>query len=407
VIAIEFKKTFMDEWTGEPDQKLLDAIKSALESTVEPCLAALQKVRKKKAARMRPPSTRRAIRIGLVVNSLETEEPGYSTTRLAMAARQMGHEVWTMGVGNLAYDADEKVRAPARSVPRQVYKTGEAYLRDLNGRSALKERITVDDLDVLMLRNDPANDAVSRPWAVQAGIQFGRVAMRHGVIVLNDPDGLSRATSKMYFQTFPEQVRPETVISRDRDDIKAFAKDRGTIVLKPLQGSGGQSVFLVRPDDIPNINQMIDSVSRDGFVVAQEYLPAAEMGDTRLFVMNGEALRYKGRYAAFRRVRRGGDMRSNLHAGGRLARAELTHQALELVEIVRPKLVSDGMFLVGLDIVGDKLMEINVFSPGGLGSARKFEGVNFAEGVIKALERKAQAMEYYRRQFGNLGMATL
>jgi len=242
---------------------------------------------------------------------------------------------------------------------------------------------------------------------VHAGIQFGRVAMRSGVVVLNDPDGLARATSKMYFQTFPEEVRPETVITRNRDDLRAFARDRGTIVMKPLQGSGGANVFLVRPDDVPNLNQMIDSVSRDGFVVAQEYLPAAEEGDTRLFVMNGEALRYKNHYAAFRRVRRGGDLRSNLHAGGTLARASLTNEALELVEIVRPKLVSDGMFLVGLDIVGSKLMEINVFSPGGLGSARKFEGVNFAEGVVKALERKTQAMEYYQRQFDNLGMATL
>ena len=406
-IAIEVKKFFMDEWSGEPDRKLLDAIKSALESTVEPVLAELRKMRKKRTARKQTPSMRRAISIGLVVNDIETEAPGYTTTRLAMSARQMGHEVWTMGVGDLTYDADEKVRARARSVPRQVYKSGEAYLRDLNGRNALQERITVDDLDILMLRNDPANDAVGRPWAVQAGIQFGRVAMRHGVVVLNDPDGLARATSKMYFQTFPEEVRPDTIITRSRDDIKAFARERGTIVLKPLQGSGGQSVFLVRSEDIPNINQMIDSVSRDGFVVAQAYLPAAEKGDTRLFVMNGEALSYKGRYAAFRRVRSGGDMRSNLHAGGTLARAEISAQALELVEIVRPKLVRDGMFLVGLDIVGDKLMEINVFSPGGLGSARKFENVNFAEAVIKSLERKTQAMEYYRRQFDNVGMATL
>ena len=89
------------------------------------------------------------------------------------------------------------------------------------------------------------------------------------------------------------------------------------MVLKPLQGSGGQSVFLVRPDDLPNINQMIDAVARDGYVIAQEYLPAAAEGDMRLFVLNGLPLRYRGRYAAFRRVRMGGDMRSNIHAGGK------------------------------------------------------------------------------------------
>ena len=152
---------------------------------------------------------------------------------------------------------------------------------------------------------------------------------------------------------------------------------------------------------------MVEAVSRDGYVIAQEYLPAAAEGDIRLFLMNGLPMRYKGKYAAFRRVRTGDDMRSNIHAGGRLRQAEITAEHLKLAEMVRPKLVQDGMFLVGLDIVGDKLMEINVFSPGGLGSAQKFEKVNFAHAVIEALERKVQYMSYYRRNFDNDEMATL
>ena len=90
-----------------------------------------------------------------------------------------------------------------------------------------------------------------------------------------------------------------------------------------------------------------------------------------------------------------------------MAKAEITEQHLRIAEIVRPKLVQDGMFLVGLDIVGDKLMEINVFSPGGLGSARNFEKVNFARFVIEALERKVDYMTFYRRNFGNVEVATL
>ncbi|HEX5034726.1 MAG TPA: glutathione synthase, partial [bacterium] len=133
---------------------------------------------------------------------------------------------------------------------------------------------------------------------------------------------------------------------------------------------------------------------------------AAE-GDTRLFLMNGEPLKYKGKYAAFRRIRSGEDLRSNIHAGGKLKPASIDSAALRIAEIVRPKLVEDGMFLVGLDIVGDKLMEINVFSPGGLGSAQKFEGVNFTHAVIEALERKVEYMGYYRRNFDNREMAVL
>ena len=405
-LAIELKKTFMNEWTGEFDAERTAEMRAALGSVVEPVLAALRPIKSRRRERPRP-TIERPISIGFVVNDVATEEPGYTTIRMAMTAKQMGHHVHVMGVGDLAYDADEKIRATAYTVPKRLYKTGTSFLKDLRGRNRIRERVTLDDLDVVMLRNDPAPDAMRRPWAAQASILFGRVAMRHGVVVLNDPDGLAKASSKMYFQTFPAEVRPETIITRSRDDIRAFAQERGTVVLKPLTGSGGQSVFLVRPDDLPNLNQMIDSVSRDGFVIAQEYLPAAEAGDMRLFVMNGEALKHRGKYAAFRRVRQGGDMRSNVHAGGALARADVDAKALELVDIVRPKLMADGMFLVGLDIVGDKLMEINVFSPGGFGSAQKFEGVNFSEAVIKALERKTQAMTYYRRQFDNVGMAII
>ncbi len=348
------------------------------------------------------------MKIGFIVNDIMTEQAGYTTIRMAMEAVNKGHEAWLMSVGNLAYDPDENVRARARKAPAKQYKSTETYLNDIQGKKSKEERITVDDLDILMLRNDPSVDAIQRPWAQSAGIIFGRIAMRHGVIVLNDPNGLSKATNKMYFQTFPEEVRPRTLITRNREEIKRFASEQeDTIVLKPLQGSGGQSVFLVRPDDMPNLNQMIDAVSRDGYVIAQEYLPAAVEGDTRLFLMNGAPLRYKGKYAAFRRVRSGGDMRSNVHAGGSVEQAIVDDVALRIADIVRPKLVQDGMFLVGLDIVGDKLMEINVFSPGGLGNAQKFEGVNFTHAVIDSLDRKVWLMGYYRRKFDNLEMATL
>jgi glutathione synthase len=348
------------------------------------------------------------MKIGFIVNDVMTEEPGFTTTRLAHEAHQQGYDAYVMGVGDVAYDPDEFIRARARSVPKDKrYKTSESYLADLQGKKGMSQRITIDDLDVLMLRNVPSDDYLKRPWAATAAAEFGRVAMRHGVIVVNDPNGLSKASSKMYFQLFPEEVRPRTLITRDRDEIKAFAKQEGRCVLKPLQGSGGASVFMVEKSDIPNLNQMIDAVSRDGFVICQQYLPAAEHGDMRLFVMNGRPLQVKGKYAAFRRIRSGGDMRSNIHAGGKLAAPEVTEKDLKIAEIVRPKLVQDGMFLVGLDIVGDKLMEINVFSPGGLGSAQKFTKINFNKYVINALERKSNYMKYYGRNFDNVDMCTL
>ena len=348
------------------------------------------------------------MRVGLMVNEIRTEEPQYTTVRLAAQLVNSGHEAWLMGAGDFVYDTDEKVHAIARTGAKTSYGNETAFLREVQGPKARVERITVDDLDVLMLRSDPSTETGHRAWAQTAGILFGRVAMRHGVIVLNDPNGLAKATNKMYFQLFPESVRPRTLISRDRDEIKRFIKDEGgQAVLKPLQGSGGSGVFLVQPGGGSNVNQMIEALARDGYIIAQEYLPAASEGDTRLFVMNGQPFRYRGKYAAFRRVRTGDDMRSNIHAGGKLQQAQITDVHLKVAEVVRPKLVQDGMFLVGLDIVGDKLMEINVFSPGGLGSAQRFEKVRFTQGVVNALERKVEYVRYYERSFDNIDMATL
>jgi len=342
------------------------------------------------------------MKLGIAINALNTEQADYTTTHLAMTATNMGHEVWYIGMGEFTYDADESIHAHAVTVPRKKYRASKVYLGALRSESAVRQRIDIRDLDVLLLRNDPAEDVIKRPWARLVGINFGRLAIRHDVIVLNDPDGLGQAVNKMYLQHFPEQVRPRTLISRHRDDIKAFIREQGgTAVLKPLAGSGGRNVFLVEPHERANLNQIIEAVEAEGYVIAQQYLPEAARGDTRLFLMNGQPLMSDGRYAAFRRVRAPGesDLRNNLTAGGVARRAQITDSMLELAETVRPKLVQDGMFLVGLDIVGDKLMEINVFSPGGLYGADRLEERNFSREVIHALEHKVDLRQRYRRNF--------
>ena len=347
------------------------------------------------------------MKMAFVVNDVNTEQPQYTTTRLAMAATRMGHEVSMMGVGDFAHCVDGSVGANARSTPGTRYKSLETYLGALQS-DARMERISVDELDVLVMRNDPAEDATDRPWAVASGILFAQLSVAKGVLVVNDPASLAKAVNKTYFQHFPEAVRPRTLISRDADEIAAFVSDLGdSAVLKPLQGSGGSGVFLVSGSESANLNQMIEAVSRDGYIVAQEYLPEAANGDVRLFVMNGEPLRHEGRFAAFRRVNRGADLRSNMHVGGKARRVKVTEEMLEVAEAVRPRLIDDGLFLVGLDIVGSKLMEVNVFSPGGLGSCQNLYDVNFAEPVIAALERKVALRPHYGRTLDNTRLATL
>jgi glutathione synthase len=348
------------------------------------------------------------MRIAFVVNKVETEEALYTTTRLALAACRAGHHVSVFGVGDFLYDPDGSIHALARSPASDNYDCLESFLGQLQNNREGAQRITVDDVDVLMLRNDPSTDAVERPWAQSAPILFGQLAASRGVLVLNDPEHLATALNKTYFQHFPEEVRPRTCISRNPAQIKEFvAREGGRAVIKPLQGSGGKNVFVIDEREQANTNQMIDAMMRDGYCVAQEFLPAAAEGDVRLFLMNGRPLAHDGKYAAFRRVGQNGDVRSNMHSGGRSVPVEVTDKMLELAEMVRPKLVRDGMFLVGLDIVEDKLIEINVFTPGGLGSCSDFTGVDFASLVIQDLERKVKCKQLDNECIANAELATV
>jgi len=347
------------------------------------------------------------MKIGFLVNDTQTEKAGYTTTRLALAARRLGHEGWHIGVGDLGQDPSGHVFAHAATAADCDFEDRTEYLENAQSTKGVTERICVDDLDVLMMRNDPADDTIERPWAVTAGVLFGQLAVARGVLVVNDPSSLANAINKTYFQHFPEAVRPKTLISRDIDDIRSFVDDLGgEAVLKPLQGSGGSGVFVVNADEAPNLNQIVDAILRDGYLVAQEYLPEAAEGDVRMFVMNGEPLQVDGRYAALRRVNETDDIRSNVSAGGKVRPVEVTEEMLSLVELVRPKLREDGMFLVGLDIVGDKLMEINVFSPGGLGICQSLYDVDYVTPVIESLAAKCEVRTHYHNPPSNAHLAT-
>ncbi|MGI9335810.1 MAG: glutathione synthase [Gammaproteobacteria bacterium] len=344
------------------------------------------------------------------VNDIATEQVGYTTTHLAMAAARRGHDVKYVTVSDFALGPDDCTRAHARWAPARRYRSAAAYLAALRASDAERRRIDLDDIDVLMLRNDPATDALERPWARLAGVNFGRLALRHGVLVLNHPAGLMAALTKLYLQYFPREIRPRTMVSRSPADIKSFiASERGRAVLKPLFGSGGRNVFLVRPEDGPNVNQMIEAVSRDGYVIAQAYVAQAAEGDTRVFLLNGQPLMRDGHVAAVHRVRELDeyDMRSNISAGAQAVKATITPAVTRIIESVRPQLAHDGMFLVGLDIAGDKLIEINVFSPGALPAAEAFEGVNFSETVIQALEKKVEHVRRAGGRFDAKQLATL
>lgn len=346
------------------------------------------------------------MKLAFIINDHSTESPRYTTPALGFAAYKRGHEVYFIGVGELAYASDGHLSARCKTISDKNFKTQETFFKAVQETEFT--RISSKNLDVLFLRNDPSDEIGDREWAQNAAFIFGQIAARDNVLVLNHPHTLASAVNKMYFQHFPEVLRPKTIITRDHEEIKEFfAKQKKKMILKPLQGSGGTNVFMMDKNNENNLTQTIDAISRDGFVIAQEYLPEAKGGDTRLFMMNGEPLCVNGQYAIMQRVNAKGDIRSNVSAGGSIQKAKMTDQIMELAEIVRPKLIQDGMFLVGLDIVGNKLMEINVFSPGGLNVMGQLYETDFATGVIESIEQKVNYNNIYDNYLFNSRLATL
>ena len=347
------------------------------------------------------------MRILFVVNDVDTEVDRAATTVLATAASRRGHDVFMIGVGELDYFEDGGVGGDARRGPGSDVESQQAFLDVVQGRDAEREAVTAEDLDVIWLRYNPSEEVGERAWAQHAGILFGQVALEHGVVVLNHPYSLSWAINKMYFQQFPEAVRPACIITRSYEKVRAFHESHdGRIVLKPLMGYGGADVFLVG-QDADNLRQIVESIARSGYVIAQQFLPRAEDGDTRLFLINGRPLVVDGKYAAVRRVAGGEDFRSNMTAGGRPELPEVDDEMLRLASIVGPKLIKDGIFCAGLDIVGDKLVEINTISAGGLNIAGKLQGVDFGEAIIEKVERKVFYKQHYGEHIRNIELATL
>ena len=348
------------------------------------------------------------MRIAFFVNSIEGEHPRYTTTALALAALTRGHDVCYLTPGDFVLRADDTLLVRARALAGASYKKVETLHQALQSDEAVVETIDVREIDVLMLRSDPSQDAAVRPWAASAGPMFGRLAVARGVLVLNDPDGLALAQNKLYLQGFPSAVRPASLISKSIEEIRAFIDEQpGGVILKPLQGSGGKNVFKIGSSGDSNLNQIFEAVSAEGYLVAQSYIPEAVAGDIRLFLMNGVPLERDGKLAAMRRVPAAGEHRANMHASGTAAKVKLSQGALAVAHMVRPKLIQDGLFLVGLDLVGDKILEINVFTPGGLLTIGEMYGAAFVEGIVEALEAKLQISDHSAGTVSNRTLATL
>jgi glutathione synthase len=183
-------------------------------------------------------------------------------------------------------------------------------------------------------------------------------AAQAGALVLNRPQGLRDANEKLFALHFPQCI-PPTLVARDMGELKRFASEHGEVVLKPLDGMGGRSIFMSRHGD-PNLNVILETLTDGGrrFTLAQRYIPEIKAGDKRILMIDGEPVPY-----ALARIPQGSDFRGNLAAGGRGVGQPLSERDCWIAAQVGPELVKRGMRFVGLDVIGDWLTEVNVTSP--------------------------------------------
>lgn len=326
------------------------------------------------------------MRAAFIVNDIATEVDGYTTTRLARAAAKTGHEVYYADLGDLRWGPDDILRARTLRAAAEADDDLTTFFERL--KAAEPGLIELEELDAVMLRSDSVADLHERPWAVNVGVDFGCMLAERGVTVVNEPASLYRAGSKLYLEDFPSVVRPKSLISRDVEAIRAFVEETGPTVLKPLHGAKGRNVFMLDDHTEANLTQIVEAILEEGYVVAQAKIGQSEEGDIRLFMLDGEPLVSGDTYAAVRRVPQGTDPRANISTGAEPRPVELTEQHLEMAGHLRDRLRADGMFFVGIDIVGDKVIEINAESPGGFQSVERMTGIDFAPVVIEALEKR-------------------
>jgi glutathione synthase len=336
------------------------------------------------------------MRVCFVVNSPRTQRASYTTLALAFAAYRRGHDVAFASVHGFSQaEGPEIVAEVTRPKPGRL-RDPAAYTKALTAADAPREDARLVDFDVIFLRNNPSAGAKDGD-PFNPALDFGRRLKQLGVLVVNDPDGLSRASSKMYLAGFPVELRPKTLITRSVERVRAFLRELdGPAIIKPLSGFGGQNVFYVARGQSANVQQMISTVRRAGYVIVQEYLAAAAKGDKRVLLLAGVPLRVGSTVAAYKRMRPKDDIRNNMHVGGSRRRADFTDAEQRLCDLLRPRLVADGLYFVGVDLVGDKILEINVFAPGGIANINELYDVDVGTAVIRDLERKVELRRVYR-----------
>ncbi|EEZ07598.1 glutathione synthase [Brucella ceti] len=310
-----------------------------------------------------------ALKVAVQMDHISTVNiTGDTTFALSLEAQKRGHELFHYMPDRLSM-RDGVVSArmekmEVRDVKGDHYTLGEPVRRDLT------------EMDVILLRQDPPFDMNY----ITTTHLLERIHPK--TLVVNDPAWVRNSPEKIFVTEFPD-LMPETLITKDPQEVMDFRREFGDIILKPLYGNGGAGVFHLADGDrnLTSLLEMFGQLFREPFI-AQRYLKDVRAGDKRIILIDGEPV------GALNRVPSETDARSNMHVGGRPEQSKLTPREREICARIGPSLKERGFILVGIDVIGDYMTEINVTSPTGIREIERFDGTNIAALFWDAVEAR-------------------
>ncbi len=310
------------------------------------------------------------MQVAFIVDPLPQLQVGHDTSVTLMEALQnRGHRIFCLGITDLYLDQGETWGSLAEIVldldSHPWYEVKEQQLLPLS------------QMQAVWMRKDPPVDTAY----LYATYLLDRLSP-YKTLVLNHPAGIRSANEKLYALQFKDWI-PRTRVSGNKQLLRQFIEHEGQAVLKPLGGKGGEGILRVNAGD-PNLNSLIEISTQFGQlpVMVQEYLPEATAGDKRILLLEGEPL------GAVNRVPGQGDFRGNIAAGGRVEKTEITEKERALCGALAPVLRQEKLYFVGIDVIGERLTEVNVTSPTMLREICQLEGDNLADQVVQWLEKK-------------------
>jgi glutathione synthase len=330
--------------------------------------------------------------IGFLIAAWEEIEPQKSAT-LAMIHECMlrDHEVCILNTSNLTVRNNQvygfvRILSFEGKIPDQPH--------NLYKKIKFSEKmVPLNLLDAFFVRKDPPIDPLVLNFLD---------SIKDETLVLNDINGLREANNKLYTTTFHDpdnEFLPVTHVSKNKEYLLRMIDEGESekMILKPLDGSGGRGVIVLEKSARSNINSLLDFYIDDGknYVILQNYIPGGEEGDVRVLMLNGKVL------GAYQRKPAEGEFRANIQAGGSAHKYDLSTEQLKMLKRIGPKLVKDGLYFVGLDLIGTKLLEVNVCNPGGITNINKLNRkklqrdiVDFIEDMVEQRAESSNALHY-------------